>query len=864
MFQLKDYQKTTLNILETYLTQVRFKGAEGAYYELKECSCYNKIKNLENVPYVCLRLPTGGGKTYLASNTIPIVASTYLETESPIVLWFCPTTTIKTQTIETLKNPRHPNREVLENAFDGNVLVFDIEDYVNVRPQDIEGKCCVFVSTFQTFKITDTNARRIYAHNENLEPHFSKIPNLQNRENLERIEEGTDKGKVKYSFANLLNIYRPIIIADEAHNNSTKLAYEMLQRVNPSCIIEYTATPAPNSNVLHHVCAMELKAEEMIKLPIILTVHQTWEQSLSAAIITRKGLDGLATKDKDYIRPIMLIQAESKDKEVTVDVIKKYLVDQENIEESKIAIATGDQRELDGINLFDPKCPIEYVITVEALKEGWDCSFAYVFCSVAQRHSTKDIEQLLGRVLRMPYAKSRELEDLNKAYAFVSNVSWQDGVSQLKDRLVEMGFEENEIPDTVQTKLPVTLGGQENKKPITLNVSNFDLKVFTPEEQTKFEIKETAIGKVVSIKEDVEVTPELEEKIIEATPKQERKSVEVNLKIELRNRVVHEKKTPSQKGEVFCVPQLSLFIDDDWVNDYDEYFLDPTGKWLLKHSATLSEGEFRLRSTGTSISIDINDNHIEDRYIQETLALDFGDKHTDWTIPKLAIWITRQIPDQNIPQQVQVVFVRQLLENLCIDRQISLNDLIRTKFILKDAIKIKIADCKKESEQEGMQTVLFKAPYEHVKTDFTYSIDFTGKKYEPATPYRGTAFNKHYFPSVGDMNKEEIECARALDINPEVEFWVRNIEKHFYSFYLPMANGRFYPDFVAQLKDGRTLVVEYKGEHLITNDDTKNKDAIGQLWEKSSNGKCLFLMGVKKDANGCGIYEQVESKIKLR
>lgn len=440
MFQLKDYQKTTLDKLQTYLEQVRFKGAEGAFHKLKPMGAYNKIKNLEHVPYVCLRLPTGGGKTYLAANSIPIASHTYLETESPIVLWLCPTTTIKTQTIETLKNPRHPNREVLENAFGGNVLVFDIEDYVNVRPQDIENKCCVFVSTFQTFKITDTSARKIYAHNENLEPHFSKILNLQSREHLERIEEGADKGKVKYSFANLLNIYRPIVIADEAHNNSTKLAYEMLQRVNPSCIIEYTATPANNSNVLHHVCAMELKVEEMIKLPIILTVHQTWEQSLSAAIIARKGLDKLATKDKDYIRPIMLIQAESKDKEVTVDVIKKYLIEQENISSEKIAIATGEQKELDGINLFDPKCPIEYVITVEALKEGWDCSFAYVFCSVAQRHSSKDIEQLLGRVLRMPYAKSREQEELNKAYALVSNVSWQDGVSQLKDRLVEMGL----------------------------------------------------------------------------------------------------------------------------------------------------------------------------------------------------------------------------------------------------------------------------------------------------------------------------------------------------------------------------------------------------------------------------------------
>ena len=479
MFQLKEYQKTTLNKLQKYLELTRYKGADGAFHEFYPQYGYNKIKGLEEVPYVCLRLPTGGGKTYLAANSISIASSTYLETETPIVLWFCPTTTIKNQTLETLKNPRHPNREVLEKAFGGEVLVFDIEDYTNLRPQDIGNKCCVFVSTFQTFRITNTNARRIYAHNENLEPHFGKIPNAQNMENLERIEEGSDKGKIKYSFANLLNVYRPIVIADEAHNNSTPLAYETLSRVNPSCIIEYTATPASNSNVLHRVCAMELKVEEMIKLPIILTVHQTWQESLSASVLARKSLDEYAKNDSQYIRPILLIQAESKDREVTVDVIKKYLMEQENIEEYKIAIATGDQKELDGIDIFNPNCKIEYIITVEALKEGWDCSFAYVFCSVAQRHSAKDIEQLLGRVLRMPYARTRGQEELNKAYAFVSNDSWQNGVAQLKDRLVEMGFEEDEVPDSIQTSLPVTLGGTNEKKPIKLNVSKFDMRKFT-------------------------------------------------------------------------------------------------------------------------------------------------------------------------------------------------------------------------------------------------------------------------------------------------------------------------------------------------------------------------------------------------
>lgn len=114
---------------------------------------------------------------------------------------------------------------------------------------------------------------------------------------------------------------------------------------------------------------------------------------------------------------------------------------------------------------------------------------------------------------------------------------------------------------------------------------------------------------------------------------------------------------------------------------------------------------------------------------------------------------------------------------------------------------------------------------------------------------------------MAELNKEEAECARAIDMLDEVEYWVRNIEKHQYSFCLPMANRRFYPDFVAKLKDGRILVVEYKGDHLATNEETKNKDLIGSLWEKSSNGKCLFLMGVKKNEIGT-VAEQIKNKIR--
>ena len=166
----------------------------------------------------------------------------------------------------------------------------------------------------------------------------------------------------------------------------------------------------------------------MIKLPIVLSENDTWQNAVSGAVAKRAELAGYSLNDgsQEYLRPIVLFQAQNKDQEVNVESLKRHLVEVERAPEDKIAVATGDQRQLDGIDLFDPNCRIEYVITVEALKEGWDCSFAYVFCSVARIQSSRNVEQLFGRVLRMPYAKRRQSAELNKAYAYVSEPSFGD------------------------------------------------------------------------------------------------------------------------------------------------------------------------------------------------------------------------------------------------------------------------------------------------------------------------------------------------------------------------------------------------------------------------------------------------------
>lgn len=120
-------------------------------------------------------------------------------------------------------------------------------------------------------------------------------------------------------------------------------------------------------------------------------------------------------------------------------------------------------------------------------------------------------------------------------------------------------------------------------------------------------------------------------------------------------------------------------------------------------------------------------------------------------------------------------------------------------------------------------------------------------------------FNKHYYEQPAAMNGEEADGAAFIDSLPEVEFWVRNLERNQYAFRLQTSTDKFSPDFVAKLKDGRFLVVEYKGEQLARTEDTSEKDAIGELWEARSNGLCIFRL-VRKSGFQSVIRAAVQRK----
>ena len=877
--KLKQYQTDTLSLLRRFFEEARTAGPKNAYEAITKeqelagrlgryAGAYNPLAGLPNVPYVCLRLPTGGGKTILGACAIRTARDAWIEKDYPLVLWLVPTNTIRRQTAEALKNSRHAYRKVLDVAFDGRIRVFDIADFTHIRPHDLRDRCCIVVGTIQTLRVKSTEGRKVYAHNENMEPHFSTLPTTA--PGLEKLENGA----VKFSFANLLHIHRPLMIVDEAHNAVTGLTREMQERVSPCAIVEFTATPRLRSNILYSVTAQELKAEEMIKLPIMLSEHDTWENAVNGAIAARAALEETAKKDADYIRPIVLFQAQPRNQDVTVAALKKHLMEVEQISGSRIAVATGDQRQLDGIDLFDPVCPVEYVITVEALKEGWDCSFAYVFCSVSRIRSSVDVEQLLGRVLRMPYARRRLADDLNKAHAFVCEPSFGEAARALADKLVAMGFEENEALENIEQaqremyEQGGLLGPPQPPKPtltFTLTVLPEGLSTLKKAKHERMTVRETADGQV-EVTVIGHMDRPLELALFKATPTEQHRTI-VDAVTTYRTQF-EDRFSPAERGEKLTVPRLMAEIQGTLEFADTDTFMEFHDWSLLDYSPRMEADEFAIRETARSFEIDVDGNRVTYQFANEREQLPLNVEVEGWTPEALVLWLDRQVRQIDIHPSILLKWLRDLVDYLIKVRRISISALMRCKFILARKIQDKIDGIRRKERHSIYQRYLFE-PGAKAAVSFDNAFSFREGMYGNQRRYRGRwKPGKHFLgpdhvPAFdGAAEGEEFQCAQALDFLPELRYWVRNVARHPDSFWLPTATDKFYPDFVALLEDGRLLVVEYKGAYIADSSDTAEKRTVGELWEQESDGKGLFLVA-EKSVDGRDVHRQLIDKVNL-
>lgn len=463
--ELKEYQKHCINEVKVYLEALaalkvkqdkmlalgpdmaeivgdfarkaweKSKGGttfQGAIYHPK----YNGLG--KPLPNFCLKVPTGGGKTLLATHAIGLINAHYLKRQVGLVLWIVPTNQIYRQTLKALRTREHPYRQVLDLNSGGRTKI--VEKTERFTPADIQESLVVLLLMLPSANRRNKETLKMFQDSAGFDAFFppdDRLPDhqklLERFPNLDCFGEKHSLlgGQIKTSLGNTLRILKPIVIVDEGHKAYSKEAQKTICGFNPTIMLELSATPPPNSNVLVSIGGQELNREEMIKLDIHLTnkASYDWKDCLRDSVARRDALHQQAREYQNltgtYIRPICLIQVERTGRDQRGDIhyihaedAKNFLVQDCGISPDAIAIKSSEKDDIEGIDLFGRECPICYIITKQALQEGWDCSFAYVLTILTNPNSTTAITQLIGRILRQPYARKTKVQTLDECYVF--------------------------------------------------------------------------------------------------------------------------------------------------------------------------------------------------------------------------------------------------------------------------------------------------------------------------------------------------------------------------------------------------------------------------------------------------------------
>lgn len=788
---------------------------------------------IENTPHVCFKVPTGGGKTFLACNALKTIFDNLPSKKAKLVVWLVPSDAILTQTLKNLSDPSHDYRRKIEADFNGRVQVYSkqqVLDGQQFNPTTVNEQLCIVVMSFDSFRIKNKEGRKVYQENGNLQSFSRFMPTP------ETLIVGVDDTALIQVF----NQLSPVVIVDESHHTAGELSVEMLKNLNPSFILDLTATPRKNSNIISYVDAAQLKAENMVKLPVIVYNRPSQEEVIADALDLQNKLEELAKAETHgrYIRPIVLFQAQPRQAEnkETFEKLKQRLVDN-GIPKEEIAIKTAEINELKNVDLQSPDCKIKYIITVNALKEGWDCPFAYILATLANKTSTVDVEQILGRVLRLPYTQQNESKFLNLSYVLTCSSDFHTTITKVIKGLNDAGFSEKEYriaeekPIDNPTITPVQQGLTfDDEKEEFLQFDDTVLRRTIDERRNASEA--SAIDSMLS-------SAEANSNAYDDAMKQAEAEPVGDLPLEVRSKV-----TTYPMYEQFKEEALSLEIPQFFVKTPPSIFtmLNPDDKSLLTKE-DLSDG-FTLKDKDATIDfgsalesvveVDVQKNERPKyRQLSETESEYF--KGMMQNLPPESRVKHCKLAIKGILEKMDSVcggdltaYIDRIVENMNADELAAME-----KNIYGYATKIKT---KIERLLDEYRKDKFKNMLETGKIECLPSFRLK-REINPGNPFG--LLSKSLYRSEQAVNGFELKVIEKVSSLPNVNWWHRNMDRLEFCI-----NGylNHYPDFIVMTNSGKIVMIETKGEYLTSNDDSREKAELGKMWQAQAGGKFRYYM----------------------
>lgn len=856
--EMKGYQKAVIADLTHYLELMNetqnYMTAFEQFWREKSAPALGLYRNvIAGVPNLCIKVPTGGGKTFIACNAIRPVFDALPVTKTKAVVWLVPSEAILTQTVKALKDTSHPYRQKIDVDFGGRVEVYTKQELLNgqnFNPTAVTEQLSVMVLSYDSFRGRGKEVLKAYQENSNLAA-FAKA--------LGKPDSPIEKADETALFQ-IINQLNPLVIVDESHHARSDLSREMLANFNPCFVLDLTATPRKDSNIISYVDAVQLKTEHMVKLPVIVYNRDSQAEVILDAIDLRNKLEELAAAEyavsKKYIRPIVLFQAEPKGKEeaTTFEKIREKLIGYD-IPAEQIAIRTADVNELKNTELMSADCPIRYIITVNALSEGWDCPFAYILASIANKTSQVQVEQILGRILRLPHTTQHRQSSLNMSYVLTSSNDFNETVKGIIQGLNDAGFSDKDYrvsePPTPKTPDPVQItidnGCSKMETPLESpeeDVSGVDWKLVNEEYQRRREAEKSP-----------ETTPKADSMLSEA----ESAGQAYNAAIQQSGNDPYLQKTPWEVREqmpTFAVkPEFRedierLVIPQFFAAIPDTLFTD--GSHVLLDEAQLSEG-FTLKNKDCDIDFAAADDGI--------VKVDIENKENG--LPRVFKMSSPEqqyfkeyfnsLPPESRVRQCKEIMLRQLNKLNGVDAA-ELKAYIER--IVGNMSKDQLAAMEKaplgyaKKIKDKVQALL----EQHCRENFS---DWLSTERIVCLPYyrlpdaiHPAAHTDIYAKSLyqaedGDMNKLEQKLIMELTALPNVRWWHRNISRQGFCI-----NGyiNHYPDILILTEKGNVIFAEAKGEHL-KNDDSREKIDLGAMWSGHAGNQYRYFMVFEKDAD---------------
>ena len=856
--ELKSYQKKVIADLTRYLELLNETKSDAAAFRLfwqeKSAPALGLYQNvIPGVPNLCFKVPTGGGKTFIACNAVRPIFDALPATKTKAVVWLVPSDAILTQTAKALKDTAHPYRQKIDVDFGGRVEVYTKQELLNgqnFNPTAVTEQLSVMVLSYDSFRGRGKEGLKAYQENSNL-AEFAKV--------LGKPDSPIEKADETALFQ-IINQLNPLVIVDESHHARSELSLEMLENFNPCFVLDLTATPKKESNIISYVDAVQLKNEHMVKLPVIVYNRDSQSEVLIDAIDLRNKLEEIASaeyaKTGKYIRPIALFQAQPKGKEdaTTFEKLRDKLVDA-GIPAEQIAIRTADVNELKNTDLMSPSCPIRYIITVNALKEGWDCPFAYILASLANKTSQVDVEQILGRILRLPHTSQHTQSALNMSYVLTSSNDFNNTVAHIVKGLNSAGFSDKDyrIGEPAKPKVPeqtaeqITLPDPQGASEPESAEDDFawlDDKSIEEELERR---REQAQTPETAPKADtmLDAAAEVEKAYTDAIQQTGNDPVMDNLPWEVRDKVKSFQVNPQFREDIetLQIPQFFLKIEQSLFTD---------GSLELLDKEMLAEG-FTLKGKAYDIDFAAADDEIREIDVREQ----------DGGLPKVfkmesaeqryfKEWFNNLPPESRVRQCKDMMFNQ--LNKLNMVDAAELKAYINR--IVDDMDKAQLAAMEKAplgyaaKIRAKIETLL----ETHYRETFDKWLETERVVCMPSFrlptsihPASNTAIYARslYTAEDGDMNKLEQKLIVELTALPNVRWWHRNIARQGFAI-----NGfiKHYPDILIMTQSGKLICAETKGEHL-KNDDSREKIALGQAWRTSAGKDYRYYMVFENDEN---------------